>query len=455
MSSRTSPSTASIASPSRTRCGSPLAPPNTGTYRIDTGCSRTVDTLLDVSRGGPGHSGLVPVNGADVGCGSGSGDAMLALDLDAGTPYKIRVGARGNRGSVAGAFALRITAVSRPANDDLSDAQVVPEAAPTFTYDTTYATTEPGEPGADRLYGVSHSVWFAWTPTRSRVVLLRCAQDNFYDDADVYTGAGIADLSLYDYGKLRDPAASRGRHDLLHPGPQLRLRAGVVHDLRRRGWTRRTVDFGAVAVGKHSQPRTITLTNTSPFEVHLARGFLTTDGIPSPVIAYGCSTRRTSSPMTRAHACPMGTPELRVPSGGNCTVRMRFRPGATGARKASVAVYLGVRFGDDGEVIIPDFGVTGTGIAAAAGPTGDRGPQPQTAPAGPSGSPGPAGEGRRHRPCRRRRRPRSGGPHRTDRTSGPGRPTHQGDLHGSGPPGPLHGGHPCGPERPGAARPSR
>jgi hypothetical protein len=71
-------------------------------------------------------------------------------------------------------------------------------------------------------------------------------------------------------------------------------------------------------------------------------------------------------------------------AGDHCTIWLRFAPTALGSRSAALEVTAGSE--------TKSVSLTGTSVAAAAGPQGPAGPQGDPGPAGPTGPAGPAGK---------------------------------------------------------------
>lgn len=138
-------------------------------------------------------------------------------------------------------------------------------------------------------------------------------------------------------------------------------------------------DLGEQTVGRASAALPVVVTNRGGRTLHVASATVTgADASDFAVAADGCSGQA-------------------VPAGRSCTVRIRFTPGATGSRQATL------QLADDSADLPHGHPLTGVGVAADAGPAGPQGPGgPQgpagqdgddgaPGPAGPAGQPGPAG----------------------------------------------------------------
>lgn len=117
---------------------------------------------------GSSSSSLVTI--ADPGdYGSDAGASFTPVP---GATYYIRVSSRSNGDSYSyqNAFTLEMRYVQRPGNDDFAHATALTlDGAGTAIADATDvgATREVGEPAG---WGVSHSIWFDWTPTVDETV---------------------------------------------------------------------------------------------------------------------------------------------------------------------------------------------------------------------------------------------------------------------------------------------
>jgi len=85
--------------------------------------------------------------------------------------------------------------LSAPANDNFTNAVVVPQVPFSFSEFNTCATKEPGEPNHAGNSG-GHSVWFSWTPSASQTVVVNTRNSDFDTLLAVYTGNKVSNLSL-------------------------------------------------------------------------------------------------------------------------------------------------------------------------------------------------------------------------------------------------------------------
>lgn len=129
-------------------------------------------------------------------------------------------------------------------------------------------------------------------------------------------------------------------------------------------------DLGEQTVGRASAALPVVVTNRGGRTLHVASATVTgADASDFAVAADGCSGQA-------------------VPAGRSCTVSIRFTPGATGSRQATLQLT------DDSADLPHGHPLTGVGVAADAGPAGPQGPGGPQGPAGQDGddgAPGPAG----------------------------------------------------------------
>jgi hypothetical protein len=81
-----------------------------------------------------------------------------------------------------------------PANDNLANAQVLPQALPqSIIASNNCATLEPGEPTIANTPGGA-SVWFSWTSARNELVIITTLGSDFDTLLAVYTGTAMSNL---------------------------------------------------------------------------------------------------------------------------------------------------------------------------------------------------------------------------------------------------------------------
>ncbi|MDP1663475.1 MAG: S8 family serine peptidase [Phycisphaerales bacterium] len=191
------------------------SPTADGYINLDTFGS-SFDTVLSVHTGCPSQFLIGPGDlrcfaPTDLGCSddaSGTFQSRInALEVRVGSSYYIRVaGYRNGSGVVAsGPFVLNIAHTAAnfdiPANDDCSQATVIPGDQPTFTlsgFDTANATVPGGcgDPPWDAV-GVpapGHSVWWSFTPVADGSITVDTIGSGFDTVLSVYDGiAGCVD----------------------------------------------------------------------------------------------------------------------------------------------------------------------------------------------------------------------------------------------------------------------
>ena len=115
--------------------------------------------------------------------------------VEEGVTYRIAV-AEGPDSEGATAFALTLTLVDRPANDDFADAETLEGSSDSATGTTVAATREVGEPSHSWASG--NSAWFAWTAPSDGALKLDTAGSGFATVLAVYTGDALPGLVRLD-----------------------------------------------------------------------------------------------------------------------------------------------------------------------------------------------------------------------------------------------------------------
>jgi hypothetical protein len=137
------------------------------------------------------YSGDELENLTEKGCGSGNG---VSLTIHSGEVYYIQVGSAYS--GVTGSFTLDLSFQPAPENDDFANALTAGTLPFSYSGNTSGATPQDGEPPASCAYSVAlHTVWFSYTPTESRSVMLSLS--NYFNDnyLAVFTGNDLASLS--------------------------------------------------------------------------------------------------------------------------------------------------------------------------------------------------------------------------------------------------------------------
>ena len=140
-----------------------------------------LDTVLAAYSEGE-DGALLPVASSDdeLGCGPGGTGSRLSFIAPAG---RLLLAVDGKAGAT-GEFVL--SAGVSPANDDVANAQGLPQRVEDWWASNALATAEDGEPehgGAP----AAHSVWFRWTPNTAGSAAVEVCGDGFKAVGAVYT----------------------------------------------------------------------------------------------------------------------------------------------------------------------------------------------------------------------------------------------------------------------------
>ena len=162
--------------------------PRSGTVSADT-CGSDFDTLLAVYTGAK-LEWLAPVASNDDGSGICAPQSRVTFEAVANTVYRIAVD---GKGGAQGPLELHVDGA--PKNDDFDHAETVPTSSSWFWPGSSIlATKESGEPNHGGDPG-GHSVWYSWTPSKTRTVELDACSDNFDPVLGVYTGGAVNGLT--------------------------------------------------------------------------------------------------------------------------------------------------------------------------------------------------------------------------------------------------------------------
>ena len=125
---------------------------------------------------------LVPVASSDdeLGCGPGGTGSRLSFIAPAG---RLLLAVDGKAGAT-GEFVL--AAGVSPANDDVANAQGLPQRVEDWWASNALASAEDGEPGHGGA-PAAHSVWFRWTPNTAGSAAVEVCGDGFKAVGAVYT----------------------------------------------------------------------------------------------------------------------------------------------------------------------------------------------------------------------------------------------------------------------------
>ncbi len=165
--------------------------PFTGSVVIHTTDS-TLDTLLAVYRGTNVAALTLMAANDDDQFGTDLATSRVWFNAQAGTNYLIAVdGWSGDSGSIR----LRIAPPPRPANDNFTNASLLPVASMSATGSNTEATKEPGEPNHANEPG-GHSVWWTWIAPASGTAEISTLGSDFDSLLGVYAGNALSNLVL-------------------------------------------------------------------------------------------------------------------------------------------------------------------------------------------------------------------------------------------------------------------
>ena len=161
----------------------PLVPPSPGSPTL---CELRTSNWMAVYRAdGAGFAGLTGIE-----------NGSATVRVKAGTTYYVQGGdiQYGTGGGCPNTFALNVSVVSPPSNDNFANAIPFTSAPFSDSKDLTGATVEPGEPlGCGG--GVTGSAWYAFTPTVSGGY---GSADPGVNAVNVYTGTSLSNLKVVD-----------------------------------------------------------------------------------------------------------------------------------------------------------------------------------------------------------------------------------------------------------------
>jgi hypothetical protein len=164
-------------------------------------CGSDYDGVLGVYTGATVDA-LTLLESNDDGCigygmGGGTG-GVVQISVTAGTTYRVRVG--GFNASSTGTVEFGITTAPKPANDDVTAAEVLDPFNDTLTADFVGATKEVGEPDSlsGETYWVKRGVtqWFTWTAPVDMTASIARSGTTEYLDVGVFTGPDAASLAF-------------------------------------------------------------------------------------------------------------------------------------------------------------------------------------------------------------------------------------------------------------------
>jgi hypothetical protein len=212
---------ASTGSSDPSPCGSP--PNNSVWYRFTPAINMDIRIVTSVSNFYPTVGVYTGDYGSleEVACSPSYYN--LDVYLTAGITYFIEVVSPGESYPGSETFLLQINMeqIFRPANDRFANARTI-ENVPYQNSESIYeATTEPGEPAnCGWWYGVSHTIWYMYTPTEAGVISGNLETNYSLPYLAVYQGSSFDNLSLVTCDYTFNFMATPGVHYYFQIGTQ-------------------------------------------------------------------------------------------------------------------------------------------------------------------------------------------------------------------------------------------
>jgi hypothetical protein len=183
-----------------------LTPTQTQVVRIETTHPVTnFDTMLAVYKGNNFYNDFTRVGYSDdcasAGCGFSS---VVALKLEAGTPYRIAVdGYNDGAATAAGTFVLTITASNSPVVFDNIEAayDLGTNLAGSVAGTNHFATNQPNEPAAVNASLGGNSVWYRFRTVNRRAMTFEITNADFPVELAVYV-SGVANPTFAQLTRL-------------------------------------------------------------------------------------------------------------------------------------------------------------------------------------------------------------------------------------------------------------
>jgi hypothetical protein len=148
------------------------------------------ETILSAYTGARGEWDTVG-DACDISSGAG---ATVTFRARAGTTYHFMVAGYYVPG---GALSFGLSEIAPAANDNFADAEAITGLPGTRDVDLSIASTEYDEPAGRSptcVNEVSHSVWYAFTPTETTSLTATVTADTYEASVSVYTGSALVDL---------------------------------------------------------------------------------------------------------------------------------------------------------------------------------------------------------------------------------------------------------------------
>ncbi len=129
-------------------------------------------------------------------------DELVTLDVQPGQSLYIQV-AGDHDAATTGEFTVKARRLPGPANDNFGRAASVPLGSVSYA-NTTGATMQSGE---WTHCSNTKTVWYRYTPVRTRTIIATTAGSNFDTVIGVYTGSSVASLALETCNDDRGPSS--------------------------------------------------------------------------------------------------------------------------------------------------------------------------------------------------------------------------------------------------------
>jgi hypothetical protein len=169
--------------------------PSSGSVVLDT-IGSDFDTILSVYVGSS-LSSLSVIGADDDSGGLVGGPSRVAFSAPANTTYHIQVRGYGrDAGAVRLNWATTSGDLTRPSNDNFTNATSITGLTGSLTSSNTNATQESGETVPLAGDGTLSSVWWGWVAPASGTAVIDTIGSNFDTVLSVYTGSSVSLLSL-------------------------------------------------------------------------------------------------------------------------------------------------------------------------------------------------------------------------------------------------------------------
>jgi hypothetical protein len=164
-----------------------IVPSKNGLYRLRAKVVSRIDVVLAIYEGTSADSLTERACSDDRGP---SHEEVATADLWRGHTYFMQVG--GSPGAPTGGFSVRFRRVTPPANDNRGRAKDVALGSISYV-STTAATTQPSE---SQPCDVARTVWYRYSPSRTRTIVANTVGSDFDTALAVYAGTSPDSLEL-------------------------------------------------------------------------------------------------------------------------------------------------------------------------------------------------------------------------------------------------------------------